>query len=99
MVLFSIEFCCDVKALRKRFDPVIPVVVHCSAGVGRSGVLVLVDMLMERYDAGQVSFITIHTCYLTYIHLWTVLIQCIQIKMNLCYYSECYCFTVRKLLV
>ena len=65
--LFAAEFCRDVQALRKRFDPVIPVVVHCSAGVGRSGVLVLVDMLMERYDAGQVSlspylFSTLPSC-------------------------------------
>lgn len=42
----------EVQSLRQRSSS--PVVIHCSAGVGRSGVLVLVDMLMGLYDFGEV---------------------------------------------
>ena len=30
--------------------------VHCSAGVGRSGVFVLMDLLMAKVDCGDVSY-------------------------------------------
>ena len=43
-----------VKSLRVKFDESVPIVAHCSAGVGRSGVLVLSDMLTEAYDSGEV---------------------------------------------
>ncbi len=45
----------DVRSLRQRYNPSVPVLVHCSAGVGRSGVVVLVDMLMAKVDCGEVS--------------------------------------------
>lgn len=44
-----------MKSLRDKFDSSIPTVVHCSAGVGRSGVLVLSDMLTEAHDSGEVK--------------------------------------------
>ena len=40
-----------------------PVLVHCSAGVGRSGVVVLVDMLMAKVDCGDVSYSLAMLCY------------------------------------
>lgn len=48
-----INFLKEVQSLRQRY-PHFPVAVHCSAGVGRCGVLVLVDMLTTSYDAGEV---------------------------------------------
>ena len=47
------DFIKEVQSLRQRY-PHFPVAAHCSAGVGRSGVLVLVDMLTTSYDAGEV---------------------------------------------
>ena len=49
------DFLSDVRSLKLRNDPDVPVLVHCSAGVGRSGVVVLVDMLMAKVDCGDVS--------------------------------------------
>lgn len=43
-----------VQSLRQKYDANIPMVVHCSVGVGRSGVLVLADMLTITYNTGQV---------------------------------------------
>ena len=51
----SPDFLAEVRSLRQRYDPTLPVVVHCSAGVGRSGVVVLMDMLMAKVDCGDVS--------------------------------------------
>ena len=53
-----------MRSLRKRYDSSIPVLVHCSAGVGRSGVVLIVDLLMAKVDCGEVSKDTLqlHTC-------------------------------------
>ena len=48
------DFLADVRSLRERYDSSIPTLVHCSAGVGRSGVVVLMDMLMAKVDCGDV---------------------------------------------
>ena len=48
------DFLADVRSLRERYEPSIPTLVHCSAGVGRSGVVVLMDMLMAKVDCGDV---------------------------------------------
>ena len=48
------DFLADVRSLRERYEPNIPTLVHCSAGVGRSGVVVLMDMLMAKVDCGDV---------------------------------------------
>lgn len=48
------DFLADVRSLRQRYDPSMPTLVHCSAGVGRSGVVVLMDMLMAKVDCGDV---------------------------------------------
>ncbi len=53
----SLDFLSEVRGLRRRYDAAMPVLVHCSAGVGRSGVVVLVDMLMAKVDCGDVSLI------------------------------------------
>ena len=50
----STDFINELRSIRKRFDPSSPTVVHCSAGVGRSGVVVLTEMLMDRVDIGEV---------------------------------------------
>lgn len=50
----STDFINELRSIRKRFDPLSPTVVHCSAGVGRSGVVVLTEMLMDRVDIGEV---------------------------------------------
>ena len=42
-------------------------VVHCSAGVGRSGVLVLVDMLMGQYDSGEVCDAMTNLCHAQFV--------------------------------
>ena len=55
LFLSPADFLVDVRSLRKRYDPSIPVLVHCSAGVGRSGVVLLVDQLMAKVDCGEVS--------------------------------------------
>ena len=52
--LFSIDFINELRSIRKRFDASSPTVVHCSAGVGRSGVVVLTEMLMDKVDVGEV---------------------------------------------
>ena len=52
----SVDFLVDVRSLRQQHDPNVPVLVHCSAGVGRSGVVVLVDMLMAKVDCGEVRW-------------------------------------------
>ena len=49
------DFLAEVRSLRHRYDPALPILVHCSAGVGRSGVVVLMDMLMDKVDCGDVS--------------------------------------------
>ena len=54
-VFFPADFLIDVRSLRKRYDSSIPVLVHCSAGVGRSGVVLIVDLLMAKVDCGEVS--------------------------------------------
>lgn len=51
----SAGFLAEVRSLRQRYDPALPVLVHCSAGVGRSGVVVLMDMLMAKVNCGDVS--------------------------------------------
>ena len=48
------DFLADIRSLRERYDSSIPTLVHCSAGVGRSGVVVLMDMLMAKVDCGDV---------------------------------------------
>lgn len=50
----SADFVNELRSIRKRFDPSSPTVVHCSAGVGRSGVVVLTEMLMDKIDIGEV---------------------------------------------
>ena len=62
-----IDFLIDVRSLRQRFDPSDKLLVHCSAGVGRSGVVVLMDMLMAKVDCGDVSKIIMDT-YMAYMH-------------------------------
>ena len=54
ILLSAADFLADVRSLRQRYDPSIPTLVHCSAGVGRSGVVVLMDMLMAKVDCGDV---------------------------------------------
>lgn len=49
------DFLADVNSLRMRYDVSFPTLVHCSAGVGRSGVVVLMDMLIAMVDCGDVS--------------------------------------------
>ena len=51
----STDFLVDVNSLRMRYDASFPTLVHCSAGVGRSGVVVLMDMLIAKVDCGDVS--------------------------------------------
>ncbi len=51
---FSVDFLVDIRSLRHRYNTSVPILVHCSAGVGRSGVMVLVDMLMAKVDCGEV---------------------------------------------
>lgn len=53
--LFFVDFINELRSIRKRFDPSSPTVVHCSAGVGRSGVVVLTEMLMDKVDTGEVT--------------------------------------------
>ena len=49
------DFVGNVRSLRQQYQSGVPVLVHCSAGVGRSGVFVLVDLLMAKVDCGDVS--------------------------------------------
>ena len=49
------DFLVDIRSLRQRYDNTVPILVHCSAGVGRSGVVVVMDMLMAKIDCGDVS--------------------------------------------
>ena len=53
-LLNSSDLLKDVHGLRIRVSNSQPLLVHCSSGVGRSGVLVLMDYLMASYDAGEV---------------------------------------------
>ena len=53
--LLSVDFINELRSLRKRFDTSSPTVVHCSAGVGRSGVVALTEMLMDKVDIGEVN--------------------------------------------
>ncbi|XP_065884494.1 tyrosine-protein phosphatase non-receptor type 21-like [Dysidea avara] len=55
-----IGFVNELRSLRKRFDSSSPIVVHCSAGVGRSGVVALTEMLIDKIDIGE--FIDIPNC-------------------------------------
>ena len=50
------DFLEELRGLRKRYNSEIPILVHCSAGVGRSGVVVLMDRLMGLVDSGEVCF-------------------------------------------
>lgn len=61
-LISSSDFLAEVRSLRQRYDPALPVLVHCSAGVGRSGVVVLMDMLMAKVDCGDVSAVSSIHC-------------------------------------
>jgi tyrosine-protein phosphatase non-receptor type 14/21 len=50
-----LNFLEDIRSLRQRYNPEIPILLHCSAGVGRSGVVVLMDRLMGLVDSGETS--------------------------------------------
>ena len=43
-----------MECIRELQEPGKTSVVHCSAGVGRSGVLVLMDFLMKQFKAKEV---------------------------------------------
>lgn len=59
-ITFPTGFVNELRSLRKRFDPSSPVVVHCSAGVGRSGVAALTEMLIDKVDIGEVMLQSIY---------------------------------------
>ncbi|KAL5474425.1 hypothetical protein EMCRGX_G026370 [Ephydatia muelleri] len=48
-----LDFVGTVHSLRQQYHSGVPVLVHCSAGVGRSGVFVLMDLLMAKVDCGD----------------------------------------------
>ena len=51
---FLTDFLEEIRSLRQKYDSSIPILLHCSAGVGRSGVVVLMDQLMGLVDSGEV---------------------------------------------
>lgn len=76
LFLSPADFLMDVRSLRKRYDPSIPILVHCSAGVGRSGVVLLVDQLMAKVDSGEVNeymYMHVHAHTQTYWYMTQML--------------------------
>jgi tyrosine-protein phosphatase non-receptor type 14/21 len=50
-----LNFLEEIRSLRQKYDSSIPILLHCSAGVGRSGVVVLMDQLMGLVDSGETN--------------------------------------------
>lgn len=48
-----LTFTDHVREARQRFSAEAPVVVHCSAGIGRTGVLVLMETALGLMEAGE----------------------------------------------
>ncbi len=54
-----LAFIDEVRAMRERLggagdEPAWPVITHCSAGVGRTGVMVLVELVLAKVESGEV---------------------------------------------
>jgi len=61
-VSVSIEFLDELESVRQQVSlsqghaqEVQPVVVHCTAGVGRTGVIILTDLMIARLQSNQVT--------------------------------------------
>ena len=48
-----VEFVDDVREMREKSATVAPTLVHCSAGIGRTGVLILMESALCLIEANQ----------------------------------------------
>jgi netrin-G3 ligand len=80
------------KVRREYKDDGTPMVVHCSAGVGRTGTFIAVDTMMERLKAGE-SDLNIHSFVMAMRSRRTFMVQTMEqyvfIHDTLCEYLTC----------